>query len=134
MPLKLNIKKIFCRQKEKQFDQSLKIILHTYMKLTKQNTSQTNSTINPFLDKFVLHSDCNRLRNTATPKTFKFRPDSPVKKNVFQKTTENRSMTDCTQFPSFISEQQLSTRSRICMHFKNFKTSQTLQGQNQIWH
>ena len=43
MPLKLNIEKIWCRQKRKTTEQFVQISVHTDMKSTKEGISQQNT-------------------------------------------------------------------------------------------
>ena len=85
-----------------------------------------NFKINPFVIKSVLEPNCKRFRKSANREKFNQKPQARKKKlnPKSQLTTPISTMKwkrSWSQFPSFMSEQFLSTRSKTYMHLKNFK-------------
>ena len=82
IPLKLNIKKISCRQKRITIEQFLQISVHTDMKSTKEAIFQKNPKINPFVVKSLLESNWKRFRQSAIRENFNLKPKTQLKKLI----------------------------------------------------
>ena len=85
-----------------------------------------NSKINPVMVKTVLDSNCKHFPDTAIRENFNLKPKTQLKKlNPITKANipinTKKWKRSCSQFPSFKSEQYLSTRSKTCKHLKKFK-------------
>ena len=87
-----------------------------------------NPKINPFVIKSLLESNCKRFRQSAIREHFNLKPETQLKKLI--PITEGtipinimKQKRSCNQFPSFMSEPYLSTRSETCMHLKKTKVS-----------
>ena len=86
------------------------------MKSTKEAIFHKKPKINPFVVKPFLDSNCKRFRKSAIPENFNLKLETQPKKthsnkggnSTYQKKKVNGS---CYQFPSFMSEPYLRTRS-----------------------
>ena len=85
IPLKLNIEKIWCRQKRKTIEQFLQISVHTDMKSTEEAFfEQKNPKIDPFVAKSLLESNWKRFHQSAIRENFNLKHKTQLKKNSFQ--------------------------------------------------
>ena len=83
IPLKLNIEKIWCRQKRITIEHFLQISLHTDMRSTKEAIFQQTPPphqINPFVVKSFLETNCKHYRKSAIRENFNLKPETQLKK------------------------------------------------------
>ena len=124
IPLKTFIEKTSCRQKRKTNEQILQTLVQEDIKTLNQGTFYLkNSKNRPFVVKSVLEQNWKHLSEGAIRENLTIKPNSPIKKQSFQ----SKSICNCIhqhdggnrmfiKLPLFMSEQNLSTRSNICMH------------------
>ena len=82
--------------------------------------------------KSLLESNSKRFRQKAIGENFKLKPETQLKKlfPITEATIPINTMKQkrsCNQFPSFMSEPYLSTRSKTCMHLKKFEVFSSLR-------
>ena len=81
--------------------------------------------------KTLLESNCKRIRRKAKGENFNPKPETQLKKliPITEATIAINTMKQkrsCNQFPSFMSEPYLSTRSKTCLHLKKFEVFSSL--------
>ena len=77
IPLKLTIKKLWCRQKRITAEQFMQISVHDDTKWTKRGILQPkNSKKNVVVVRSVLDSNCKRFRDTALREKFNLKPET----------------------------------------------------------
>ena len=91
-----------------------------------------NPKINPFAVKSLLESNCKRFRQSAIRENFNLKLETQLKKliPITEATIPINTMKwkrSWNQFPSFMSEPCLSTRSMTCMHLKKLKVFSSLR-------
>ena len=91
-----------------------------------------NPKINPFVAKSFLETKCKRFRQSAIRENFNLKPETQLKKliPITEATIPINTMKQkrsCNQFPSFMSEPYLSTRSKTFMHLKKIKLLSSLR-------
>ena len=127
IPLKLTIEEIWCNQKGNKFEQFLQISVHKDEKSTKKAIFHWKTSKS-------IHLWSNQFWNPIANVSVKVQKEKTSIKNLKHKRKKLIQITELTtpintmkwkrswsQFPSFMSEQFLSTRSKTYMHFKNFK-------------
>ena len=87
--------------------------------------------------KSLLETNCKRFRQKAKGENFNPKPETQLKKliPITEATIAINTMKQkrsCNQFPSFMSEPYLSTRSKTCLHLKNSRFFLVLAGQKHI--
>ena len=85
-----------------------------------------NPKINPLVVKSPLESNGERFRQSAIRENFSLKPETIHKKLVpitvaFLPIITKKWRRSCNQFLPFVSEPNLSTKSKTCMHLKNFQ-------------
>ena len=136
IPLKLTIEKISYCQKTVTFEQLLKISVHAESKSTERGKFQPqNCSIDCFVVKSLLESICKRFPNAE--KNINMKLDPQMKKTQSNKQCnyfrQNKKLNRCCiQFPSFMSEQHLSTSSKSCIYLKKFNFFLVFSGRKHI--
>ena len=103
----------------------------------KRLFSNKNPKINPFVVKSLLESNFKSLCESAVRENFNLNPHTAEKKLILltEATIPINTMKwkgSCNQFPSFMPEPYLSTRSRTCMHLKISRFFLVFAGQKHI--
>ena len=104
----------------------------------KRLFSKKNPKINAFVVKTLLESNFKSLCQSAVREHFSLNPQTQLKKKLILLTEATIPINtmkwkgSCNQFPSFMSEPSLSTRSRTCMHLKISRFFLVFAGQKHI--
>ena len=124
IPLKTFIEKTSCRQKRNINEQNLQtLVQEDTMTMKRGMFYLKNSKNSPSVVKSLLEQNWKRLSEGAIRENLTIKPNSPIKKQSFQ----FKSICNCihqhnegnkmfVRLPLFISEQNLSTRAKICKY------------------
>ena len=130
-------RKTWCRQKWKSSSDSWSFQSRQILSQRKKAYSEKHPKVSPFDIKSVSESYGKRFRDTKLRRNFNLKAETQIEKTHSKQWCNlihqhNEITKYCIQVLSFMSEQQLTTKSKTCMHLKNFKSFLVFAGQKQI--